>query len=345
MSDYLSNLVARNLNLTAVIQPRLASVFEPPDAAGGKVFGQRLGSGLLDIGPAFDETELSNLAPAPPLARPPVGAPPESQLPVTAPDVSFHMPHQPPGGLTTRADLHSGHLTAQKPPPPTSQPLLGAAQPASLETPVPILQPVAGQPPVRRAPQEPAPSQPDLIPAPAADETGATPPPSAIEQHRRSVLEPAITRIVVERVAAPAEPRPPAARDETGTTPNHSPTESQRQPKLAIQRVAVERTAMPAEPRPPAIAHSESPPVQPTRPSAPATTAVEPRVTPYVKPSARARAEPAATPKPAPTIQVTIGRIEVRATPPPAPPQKQRSAPPVMSLDEYLRQRARRGDR
>jgi hypothetical protein len=42
----------------------------------------------------------------------------------------------------------------------------------------------------------------------------------------------------------------------------------------------------------------------------------------------------------APTIEVTIGRIEVRAvTPPPAipPPARQRQAPPKMSLDDYLR--------
>ncbi len=47
---------------------------------------------------------------------------------------------------------------------------------------------------------------------------------------------------------------------------------------------------------------------------------------------------------PAPTIQVTIGRIEVRATPPPTPrPQTSRSAPSVMSLDDYLNQRTRGG--
>lgn len=47
---------------------------------------------------------------------------------------------------------------------------------------------------------------------------------------------------------------------------------------------------------------------------------------------------------PAPTIQVTIGRIEVRATPPTTPrPQAARSAPSVMSLDDYLNQRTRGG--
>jgi hypothetical protein len=45
-----------------------------------------------------------------------------------------------------------------------------------------------------------------------------------------------------------------------------------------------------------------------------------------------------------PTIQVTIGRIEVRATTSPVPTvqsQRQQVAPPVMSLDDYLHQRAK----
>jgi hypothetical protein len=47
-----------------------------------------------------------------------------------------------------------------------------------------------------------------------------------------------------------------------------------------------------------------------------------------------------------PTIQVTIGRIEVRATTTPTPnalPQRQQVGPPVMSLDDYLNQRAKGG--
>ncbi len=48
------------------------------------------------------------------------------------------------------------------------------------------------------------------------------------------------------------------------------------------------------------------------------------------------------SPPTAPTIQVTIGRIEVRAAPPPTP-RSQRSGPQVMGLDEYLNQRAKGG--
>jgi hypothetical protein len=50
--------------------------------------------------------------------------------------------------------------------------------------------------------------------------------------------------------------------------------------------------------------------------------------------------EPITQPQaPTPTIQVTIGRIEVRATPAVSQPQRQRPAPQPMGLEEYLRQR------
>jgi hypothetical protein len=49
--------------------------------------------------------------------------------------------------------------------------------------------------------------------------------------------------------------------------------------------------------------------------------------------------------KPEPAINVTIGRVEVRAEAPPAPPKPEagKKASPVMSLDEYLNQRRGRG--
>jgi hypothetical protein len=43
----------------------------------------------------------------------------------------------------------------------------------------------------------------------------------------------------------------------------------------------------------------------------------------------------------APSVHVTIGRVEVRATlPQPVGSEKPRTAPPIMSLEEYLRERA-----
>jgi hypothetical protein len=50
-------------------------------------------------------------------------------------------------------------------------------------------------------------------------------------------------------------------------------------------------------------------------------------------------------PAPEPVIQVTIGRIEVRATPPAVqPPRPRPVAQTGVSLEEYLRRRSRRGD-
>lgn len=90
--------------------------------------------------------------------------------------------------------------------------------------------------------------------------------------------------------------------------------------------------------------------------TAPAHKAVEPGITSLHLPTYQERERGATahrhegTPaeakasSPTPTIQVTIGRIEVRATPPSTPrPQPQRSGPPVMSLDDYLNQRAKGG--
>ena len=60
------------------------------------------------------------------------------------------------------------------------------------------------------------------------------------------------------------------------------------------------------------------------------------------------RAAPQRTPLPAPppaaetTIHVSIGRIEVRATPPPADRRREAAPPAVMSLGEYLSSRAER---
>ena len=64
---------------------------------------------------------------------------------------------------------------------------------------------------------------------------------------------------------------------------------------------------------------------------------------PTVEPAAPVPAVlPKAMRKPAPTIQVTIGRIEVRAITLPAPPAprfKPARPGPALSLDDYLKQR------
>jgi hypothetical protein len=79
-----------------------------------------------------------------------------------------------------------------------------------------------------------------------------------------------------------------------------------------------------------------SPSIRAIRHSMPGKVIVQPNVTAYVNRADAEIIEPASLPKPEPTVHVTIGRIEVRATPPPVKSQKERWKPPVMSLDEYL---------
>ena len=92
--------------------------------------------------------------------------------------------------------------------------------------------------------------------------------------------------------------------------------------------------------RPSDVSRSEQVSIPSLRTSAPATIVVQPRVAPYSEPARSARAQPPPTAEP--TIHVTIGRIEVRATQPAAPiAPRERQAPTVMSLEEYLRRRAK----
>lgn len=74
---------------------------------------------------------------------------------------------------------------------------------------------------------------------------------------------------------------------------------------------------------------------------------VRPKLDRYAEPP-MPRPQPGAQTLPTPpgeqVINVTIGRIEVRATPPPAATSRSNNQkPPVMSLDDYLRQRSGRG--
>lgn len=70
------------------------------------------------------------------------------------------------------------------------------------------------------------------------------------------------------------------------------------------------------------------------------SNAIEPRHVPRRERQAAAREAQRERAQAAPTINVTIGRVEVRATQAPAPaPRRAETATPRMSLDDYLRRR------
>jgi hypothetical protein len=151
---------------------------------------------------------------------------------------------------------------------------------------------------------------------------------------RQPMLQPIIASIieheVIERqTAQPAQPRQQQPSIERQTAQPAQPR--QQQPSIEW------RTAQPAQVR-----------EQPPSSDAPQAVVVQPRVMRIEhRGEDRSNSSPLAmsvqAPPPAPTIHVTIGRIEVRATTPAMPASKPRPAPQTMSLDDYLRQRSRGG--
>jgi hypothetical protein len=376
MSDFLSNLAAKSLNMTDVIQPRLALPFERLPPTDGSVSGP-----ALDVGPLSDEPASGGTA---------IGAPPTSYSAVdrtVAPRVSAggsrpepDMSHQgthdlptTPGqrleatrpAVPTPIEARSAEIEHQQPP---SEPAPGPALPLLAQVPAPVLQPSAGQPPTAKESGQPNPERLASAPAFTREQGGDAPLRRTAGEQPLPVVEPAIQPVIVEQPAMPEQPRPlTSAADIPSRT-----TEGQRRPTIepAIQRTLIERIASPAEPlatsvsggeteavpsrhtsdweggtaQEPTVPRSELSPVETAPAITQAPVIAEPHVTHYVEPSPRARDKPETTSKPAPTIRVTIGRVEVRATPPPTPtPKVQQPKAPVMSLDDYLRERAEGG--
>jgi hypothetical protein len=279
VSDYLSNLATRSLNPTVEIQPRLASLFEPPHPTGGPVSGHAFGLETVDGEPASGETTFD--APSP--AQPPVG------LPVASPPVTSLRPPSDVG------QQQSGNLSAI----PGWLPSQPAPGPVPPQRPMPVLPTAAAQPSTTRAPGQPDPDRPTLTPAPARDESGAPPPRGAAEGAPQPALEPAIQQIVIERIVTPEERRPASAGDETGAVPLGSAAKRQHRPTLepAIQQIVVERVIGSAVPPPTGAASAETeaaasrstderegrtalePAIEATRPSTPAAVVAQPHVT------------------------------------------------------------------
>jgi hypothetical protein len=168
-------------------------------------------------------------------------------------------------------------------------------EPASAARPAP---PSPGQSPGARRHEEPALPRAPLATPPrtGAQPTGAPPP-------QRSAVE---TRVVVERPTPTPERR----------------TEPESQPPMPAPLVAASRKRR-GEPHAPGPDPAKR---EPPEPPVPAAVSVEPR-SPAVAP-------PPPTPPPRlerePTIEVRIGRVEVRAPAPPAPPPVAAPAgPPV----------------
>ncbi len=193
----------------------------------------------------------------------------------------------------------------------------------------------------------PSKSQPQLRPAGESQPSGAdlhlSPGPlqqnvsdlQATHQSLSVVSEPPATQPSARRTAeSPSPEKPPQnpAVLTNATVPLWHPTVVN--PRL---KPVLKAASPPSE-----TAHSQ-------HPSASKTVAITPAATSHVMPAAHVRPEilkpalPSETKrKSTSTIQVTIGRIEVRAIMPPAPPAprtKPARTGPTLSLEDYLKQR------
>ena len=143
---------------------------------------------------------------------------------------------------------------------------------------------------------------------------------------RASSLEGAGVTAPPERGREPA-PVPPVPAHAAAETPQNLPTVTREAAQSSRTGDPVRQGAV----RPPTV----MPEVRPARQDA---------VPVQTRRAAREIPPPQAPADSGPTIQVTIGRVEVRATTSPAAGPARPPASPVMTLEEYLRRKTERGN-
>lgn len=324
MSDFLSNLLIRHQGAAPSIQPRLPSLFEPstPHMGSFAEASPRTEERLREapIQAALDDARVSAIAPN------------QRHAPILGDKIK----------RTWNAELPSR----------AAKPLL---------SPEPIREPVSNGPVLRPLDSVPS-AQSSRVPLPA--EAAARP--------ARSVSADASPNEEAARALRPAESlnndrgparvavtganERPIARNESGKGPVFEKSvvaglaQTAGQPREARDESSERVEGKLAEPKydgPQPIQNATESPLQ-SRVAELAqsrTADMIPRVGAASEPTKTPRFEfarhvppPTAAP-PEPTIQVTIGRIEVRAVSSQAPAKKERAESPVMSLNEYLRSR------
>jgi hypothetical protein len=316
MSDYLGNLVTRSVGPVEGVRPRLAALFESPPGMGTALLGA--GGEAEPAAVAADPPVFEEAAPERAPERQPTVYPALARAPAAPIIRQVALPPVPPALAAPHvADDAIGDMIGRAAPQAPSVPMAPALTPAPI------------------APAEHSLRQPDRAPAPLVPLDRGAPDEQreqrgaaagvARDSHRERLIE----RIMIERNV------PVELRSANAAAPTAAQRPELRQPMIAAAAPAAQAAV--SQLTPPLIVRAEPPAGLIARPL-PAAVSVQPRVPTYGEP-----VEPTSA-APPPIIQVTIGRIDVRATPAPAAPaQRQRATPPVMGLDDYLRQRAKRG--
>lgn len=361
MIDYLSNLVARQLGKIETVHPRLASRFEPPTAVRPPDEQMSLGGaeapGAPETGDEFgletlELTETMLDVPLRPLSSPRrttmSASTEQDDLPPTLPESSTRtqdMPsranvviEQPSAETRTVVEPVNAQTVSLSPAENLSPPgqILETARPLSTaQPPLALTPPTSNSDKVLDAPLHP-PSEREgelqagqadsLMPIQAAprivSEQNVLPPPRRRRDGGR--VSPAVGPSEGEQSVPPPMPRPLAVRS------RHADTLLQSSDTMTPLRVNP----------------VETPVARPARAPEPAANVIaQPRVTRSMEAKASAEAASNEAVEAAPVINVTIGRVEVRATHAPVTPRQQSGSDPLMSLDDYLRRRAGGGSR
>jgi len=375
MSDYLSDLAARNLGTAEVVQPRLASRFEPAMPGGA----------LVSAPPVFDATdELDGLAESSPETMTAPETREQRYEPVRA--------DQRPSVVSHPARLVVDEMEPQSsslPPAPNAQSTAPATsvtptiQPATKSRRSESVTPMEARPeavwrPAHSTAEAAASAQPSGqagapvfqsdAPAQTPVHTPSRPTEHGFDEQIRAAVDAALALQRARSNDGAAQLDRKRTSSVIGMLSNHDVSAIDERTRWSIEGVLARQHNGKGAEEPATTSRSvqnetiaEHPASRPNASRAESTTAIKPAVL------ARAIAQPqiasalavlpgspARTPvdtlhaqpelQSPPTIQVTIGRIEVRATPAPTATTtgKSRQAP-VVSLDDYLRQRNRGG--
>jgi hypothetical protein len=310
MSDYLENLAARTLNRIEGIQPRVASLFEPLPPA-GRPMTARLGAHEESVpGEPFSSgsSHEASLSTQESFSNADQSRPHtmDRGQPVAT------LPQQPTGMTDTSMHQPPGQWVNRQPSPPLSSSAVDTA---------------SGQRPTQPGPHL---ARTMSTATPAASSTpGAARPLDAITAQPSDRGTPILMPVTAEQAPA-AGPSTPTARHESLPAPEH-----------IVSRAVDKRAVSFDVPQSRNITHPESVSDHARRSSTPAMPAGQPRVTVYRESPGSIPGDGIAMPEPAPTIKVTIGRVDVRAIMTPAPAARPAPARrgPSLSLDDYLKQR------
>lgn len=340
MSNYLANLAARTLNLTEPVFPRLRGRYEPAFVTGERPLIQPLSHDRAVVEALRVETEPA--APSP-TGRHPHPKPParnHRQLASQSQETSLGIPANEPGrdsqDSLEASRSQSFHIrVASEPPPRIGESPIERAQPAGA------------------LPRDNATEASSVISN--TDRSKTTSMVNDVGMAGSSKFKPGTNSFQLERVR--------------GTRLLDNPADATRVRPLKATLDEPELEASPATPRPKKrlAAHSQTvtdergvadftPPdhslnspsstISRRRPgdvfaSNVSVVIAAPPITPLVEDRTMSTLDRSQSSTTQPTVQVTIGRIEVRAvqSAPPAA-SRLRAAPPVMNLDDYLRQRS-----